>query len=163
MAKTKVTKKTSKVEEGLLGFDQIDDIVKAKIESIKKRNTLEDFAYRLTSRKFWLTLGVCLYFAWRGYAAAHGSFDANNNRVADIAALSAAFSSLTQVIIAFLAIQGGTDAIGRYAEVLATRQRSQDGAQNNPELNPDVINAPQNVKYGTQIQDNSNELGPPLD
>lgn len=81
-----------------------------------KKTTKEDLVDRLTSRKFWLTVIVCGYFMWRGVAAAHGVINPDGTRGIDIGAVSAAFSSLTQVIVAFLAIQGGTDAIVKYAE-----------------------------------------------
>lgn len=118
----------------------IGDIIQDRVKSFRTRTTTQDFAYRLTSRKFWLTFIVCVYFMWRGLAAAHGAY-IGEHRVADIAALSAAFSSLTQVVIAFLAIQGGTDALVKYME-----------SRDKEELDPNVINAAQNVRLSTQTQ-----------
>lgn len=89
---------------------------------------VEDFVNRLTSRKFWLTIAVCVYFMWRGEPA---------------------FASLTQVIIAFLAIQGGTDALTRFAEVRMTNRPSTQTV--NPlegALDPSVMNAAQNIQTG---------------
>lgn len=146
-------KSRAKVQpNGLIG-----DIIQDRIKSFRQRTTTQDFAYRLTSRKFWLTAIVCIYFMIRGYAAAFGAFDSQGREVADIAALSAAFSSLTQIVIAFLAIQGGTDALVKFME-----------SRDKEELDSRVINAAQNVRLATQV-DNvpvnvpAEESGPPSD
>lgn len=82
-------------------------------------NTLPDFIDRLTSRKWFLTIGVCIYFMIQGEPA---------------------FASLTQVVIAFLAIQGGTDALAKVAEARITGQAST-STENQPTLDPEVIAA----------------------
>lgn len=83
-------------------------------------NTLPDFIERLTSRKWFLTIGVCIYFMIQGESA---------------------FSSLTQVVIAFLAIQGGTDALAKVAEARITNQASTYTPSSSPELDPNVLAA----------------------
>lgn len=116
-------------EENLLGLDQIDDIIKAKVKAVKKRNAAEELAFRLTSRKFWITAIVCGYFMYKGYY----SKDA-----------IAIFGYLTQIVISFLAIQGGVDALSRIAESRITKQRAEQNFNNTGELDPNVINAGQN-------------------
>lgn len=81
-------------------------------------NALPSLIDRLTSRKWFLTLIVCAYFMWQGEPA---------------------FPSLTQVVIAFLAVQGGTDALARVAEARLTRQPS--SSISGPELDPEVLGA----------------------
>lgn len=81
-------------------------------------HVLPDFIDRLTSRKWFLTIGVCIYFMVQGEPA---------------------FSSLTQVVIAFLAIQGGTDALAKVAEARITGQASTIVV--GPELDPEVVAA----------------------
>lgn len=56
---------------------------------------MKEFLERLSSRKWLLTLAICAYFISQGEPA---------------------FSSLTQVVIAFLAIEGGADAFARVSE-----------------------------------------------
>lgn len=83
-------------------------------------NALPSFIERLTSRKWFLTMVVCIYFMIQGEPA---------------------FPSLTQVVIAFLAIQGGTDALAKVAEARITGQASTFVA--GPELDPNVLAASQ--------------------
>lgn len=125
-------------EENLLGLDQIDDIVKAKVKAIKKRNAAEELAFRLTSRKFWLASIVSIYFMIKGY----NSTDA-----------IAIFGYLTQVVVSFLAIQGGVDALSRIAESRITKQRSESNFGNVGELDPNVINAGQNLNTRAPLGD----------
>lgn len=102
-----------------------------------------DFVTRLTSRKFALTIATCIYFMWRGEPA---------------------FASLTQVVIAFLAIQGGTDALAKLAEVRMTGSPSQsDYNSNMGELDPNVVNAAQNAQYGMQTNNFTPGPVPPGD
>lgn len=96
-----------------------------KISRIREGIDLEDFVSRLTSRKFWLTVLVCLYFMWRGI----------------VGPPTPAFGSLTQVIIAFLAIQGGTDALARFAEVRMTGRPSTQSYRESSDLDPEVMAA----------------------
>lgn len=93
-------------------------------------NTLPDFIDRLTSRKWFLTIGVCIYFMIQGRPA---------------------FASLTQVVIAFLAIQGGTDALARVAEARITGQSS--GAENSPALDSDVVAAAAAAKAALETEE----------
>lgn len=89
-----------------------------RLSRIKASINVEDFVGRLTSRKWFLTIFVCLYFMWRGEPA---------------------FDSLTQVVIAFLAIQGGTDALARLAEVRMTGQPSTQSYREGSDFDPEVI------------------------
>lgn len=113
--------------EGIVG-DIIDEKVKAIRRKIRNGARVEDIIERLTSRKFWLTAAVLGYFMWRGLH----SDDA-----------VAIFGYLTQVIIAFLAIQGGADALARIVEVRETKRAAQN-YNNAGELDPNVISAPMN-------------------
>lgn len=94
-------------------------------ESVKtKKVDVEDFVNRLTSRKWFLTMIVCAYFMWQGESA---------------------FASLTQVVIAFLAIQGGTDALAKLAEVRITGRPSVNDYSESSEIpvnNPVASNEP---------------------
>lgn len=103
---------------------------------------VQDFATRLSSRKFALTIAICAYFMWRGEPA---------------------FASLTQVVIAFLAIQGGTDALAKLAEVRMTGRPSEpDYGSSNGELDPNVVSAAQNAQYGMQIENMGNFSSGPV-
>lgn len=64
---------------------------------------MKEFLERLSSRKWLLTLAVCGYFVSQGEPA---------------------FPSLTQVVIAFLAIEGGADALARVTEARITGKSS---------------------------------------
>lgn len=99
-------------------------------------NALPDFIDRLTSRKWFLTIGVCIYFMIQGEPA---------------------FASLTQVVIAFLAIQGGTDALAKVAEARITGQSSTQ--ENQPTLDPDVIAAAEIAKVNLSTKEEEAPVG----
>lgn len=99
---------------------KVEVVPPSRMSRIKAGINVEDFVGRLTSRKWFLTLFVCLYFMWRGEPA---------------------FASLTQVVIAFLAIQGGTDALARLAEVRMTGQPSTQSYRESSDFDPEVIAA----------------------
>lgn len=121
-------KKASTSEpQGIVG-DIIDDKVKSIRRRIRNGLKVEEIIERLTSRKFWLTVAVLAYFMWRG-------LNSDDDAVA-------IFGYLTQVIIAFLAIQGGSDALTKVLEIRETGKSTE--SFNKGELDSNVITAPMN-------------------
>ena len=130
--------------QGIIG-DIIDDKVKSIRYRIRHGLRVEDIIDRLTSRKFWLTAIVLGYFMWRG------TLVSNPNEI---------FGYLTQVIIAFLAIQGGSDALARIVEVRETKKAAQQNFNNFGELDPNVINAPINSILNNTINQPMENIPP---